>query len=146
MGWLRLMNKINSFFKLQNYKKILLVKSLILIIFIRIFLYTFSFSTVKNISKKISKPNNNYKDKISIDDIVWAVQNMSIYVPRATCLTKAITGQIIFSKYNYHSKLKIGVKKNNYFEAHAWLEIDGKPVLGKSEQKYVPIWESKIKI
>ena len=137
------MNKINSFFKLQNYKKILLFKSLIFIIFIRISISMFSFSTVKNISKNISRPNKNYKNKISISDIIWAVQNMSIYVPKATCLTRAITAQIILSRNNYPSKLRIGVIKHDGFKAHAWLEIDDEVVLGNSEQNYVPIWNSE---
>lgn len=103
----------------------------------------FSFSTVKNISKNISRPNKNYKNKISISDIIWAVQNMSIYVPKATCLTRAITAQIILSRNNYPSKLRIGVIKHDGFKAHAWLEIDDEVVLGNSEQNYVPIWNSE---
>ena len=64
---------------------------------------------------------------------------MSDYVPRATCLTQAITAQILLYRHNHPSKLKIGVLKNDDFEAHAWLEINDKIVLGESEKKYIPI-------
>ena len=143
MGWLRLMSKINSFFKLSSVKKSLLMKSIIMIIFIRVSLSLFSFSNVKNISKKFSKPNKNQKNKIIIEEIVWSVRVASIYVPKATCLIQAITAQILLSRYNYLSKLKIGVMKGHEFEAHAWVEINDKIVLGESEEKYIPILESE---
>jgi len=135
------MNKINSFYKLSSEKKSLFIKSLILTIFIRLSLTLLSFPRVKKISKRISKPNNNQKDTASIKDIVWSVQAVSPYVPKATCLTQAITAQILLSRYNHRSNLKIGVIKAEEFEAHAWLEIDDKIVLGQSEKEFVPILE-----
>ena len=75
----------------------------------------------------------------SIEDIIWSIHVVSNYIPRATCLTQAITAQILLYRYNHHSKLKIGVMKKSDFEAHAWLEINNEIVLGKSEEKYVPI-------
>jgi hypothetical protein len=142
-GWLRLMSKINSFYKLSSLRKGLFIESIILMIFIRLFLSLISFSRVKKISDRLSRPNNNQKDPVTIEDIVWCVQVVSVYVPRATCLTQAITAQILLFRHNHPSKLKIGVYKGEEFEAHAWLEINNKIVLGKSEQKYIPILESE---
>jgi hypothetical protein len=133
------MNKINSFFKLSSDRKSLFIKSLILIIFIRLSLSLLSFSRVKKISKRISIPNNNQKDTLTIQDIIWSVQAVSPYVPKATCLTQAITAQILLSRHNQQSKLKIGVTKEEEFEAHAWLEIDDEIILGESEKEFVPI-------
>ena len=143
MGWLRLMSKINSFFKLSSVRKSLLVKSIILIIFIRLSLLLFSFSNVKKISKKFSKPKKYQKNRITIEDILWSVRVASIYIPKSTCLIQAITAQILLSRYNYLSKLKIGVMKGHEFEAHAWVEINDRIVLGESEEKYIPILESE---
>ncbi|MBZ2166319.1 lasso peptide biosynthesis B2 protein [Methanobacterium sp. VT] len=114
-----------------------------MISFIRLSLSLFSFSKVKKISKRISRPNHKQKDSITIEDIIWSVRVVSPYVPKATCLTQAITGQIILSRYNHPSKLKIGVIKEEEFEAHAWLEIDDQIVLGESEKEYKPILESE---
>jgi hypothetical protein len=136
------MSKINTFFKLSSYRKSLFIKSLILIIFIRLSLSLLSFSRVQNISKRFSRPINDQKETITIKDIVWSVQSVSAYVPRATCLTQAITAQILLSRHNQPSKLKIGVMKDEEFEAHAWLEIDDKIVLGETGNKYIPILES----
>jgi len=83
------------------------------------------------------------KKPITIKDIIWSVIIVSSYVPRATCLTQAITAQILLSRHNQPSKLKIGVMKDEEFEAHAWLEIDDKIVLGESEKEYMQILESE---
>ena len=115
-----------------------------MIIFIRISITIFSFSNVKKISKKISRTNKNQNDQIKVEDIIWSINAVSCYIPRSTCLTQAITAQILLSRHNHPSKLKIGVTKKDEFIAHAWLEIDDKIVLGKSEQKYVPIYDSDI--
>ncbi|MCE7698044.1 MAG: lasso peptide biosynthesis B2 protein [Methanobacterium paludis] len=61
------------------------------------------------------------------------------YVPRSTCLSKAMAAQILLSRHNYPSKLKIGVIKENEFEAHAWVEVDNEVVVGESKRDYVPI-------
>ncbi len=133
------MSKFKDFFKLSTNQKILITKSLILIIIIRLSLSLLSFSNVKKLSKKFSRPNKNNKNYITVEDIVWSVKVASNYVPRATCLTQAITAQIILSRHNYLSNLKIGVIKSEEFEAHAWLEIDNEIVLGESEKNFVPI-------
>jgi hypothetical protein len=137
------MSKIHSFYKLSSNRKGLFIKSLILMCFIRLTLSLFSFSTLKKISKRFSRLNYNQKETKSIKDIIWSVRVAANYVPRATCLTQAITGQILLSRYNNPSKLKIGVMREEEFEAHAWLEIDNKIVLGESENEYVTILESE---
>lgn len=135
------MNKLNSFFKLSNTRKKLLLISLILTIIIRISIYIFSFSNINKISNRLSAPNNQ-KDTINIQDIIWSVKVASNYIPKATCLTQAITAKIILSRYNIQSHLKIGVMKKDKFEAHAWLEINNKIILGESEQKFELILNS----
>ncbi|WP_048190974.1 lasso peptide biosynthesis B2 protein [Methanobacterium sp. SMA-27] len=135
------MNKIHSFYKLSSEKKSLFIKSLILTIFIRLSLSLLSFSRGKKISKIFSIPPNNSKATSTIGDIIWSVRVVSPYIPRATCLTQAITGQILLSRYNHRSNLKIGVMKGDEFEAHAWLEIGDEIVLGESENEFVPILE-----
>ena len=110
-----------------------------MIIFIRISLTILSFSKVKKISKRFSRSNNNQKNNLSIEDIIWSIHVVSTYVPRATCLTQAITAQILLYRHDHPSKLKIGVMKKDDFEAHAWLEINNEIILGESEEKYVPL-------
>ena len=141
MDWYKLMNRIKSFFKLSSDKKSLFIKTIFLTIFIRLSLFSLSFSRVQTISNKLSKASTNQKSPKTVKDIVWSVRVASYYVPKATCLTQAITAQILLSKYNYNSKLKIGVNKSDGFAAHAWVEMDNKIILGESESEFLPILE-----
>ncbi len=132
------MSKINSFLKLSSSRKHLFINSVIMIIFFRLCFYLFSYSRVKGISKQFLKPNKNHKNIPTTEDIVWSVKAASLYIG-STCLIQATTAQILLSKYNYSSKLKIGVIKNDEFQAHAWIEMKDKIVLGESEEKFVSI-------
>lgn len=134
-----LKNNVYRFFKLSNTKKTLFIKSLTLMLFMRISLTMLSFSKIKKISKIFSRSNNDKKNNLSIEDIIWSIHAVSNYIPKATCLTQAITAQILLYRHDHPSKLKIGVIKKDDFEAHAWLEINNKIILGESEEKYVPL-------
>ena len=135
------MSKVNNFSKLSSSRKDLLIKSLIIIILIRLGFFLFSYSRVKRIIKQVSKPKKNQGNVPTTEDILWSVKVASDYVSGSTCLIQATTAQILLSRYDYTSKLKIGVNKIDEFKAHAWIEINDKIVLGESEQKYVPICE-----
>jgi len=74
--------------------------------------------------------------------ITWAVQVMGHFVPRSTCLVRALSGQILLARYGYSSLVKIGVSRSKgEFEAHAWLEHGDEVVLGESETDFVPIMD-----
>lgn len=133
------MNEIYGYKKLSKERKILILKSLTLMTFIRISLYLFSFSKLEKFLKKFSKPKNKKKYLICVEDIVWAVNVSSHHVPNASCLTKALTGHILFLRYEFDSNLRIGVFKSSEFEAHAWIEIDNKIVLGETDKDFIPL-------
>jgi len=52
------------------------------------------------------------------------VEIASRYVPKATCLTKALVADTVLKQHEYESHLFIGIKRNNdnSFEAHAWIQ------------------------
>jgi hypothetical protein len=69
------------------------------------------------------------------------VRLASRYVPRATCLTQALTAQMLLGWAGLNSRLHIGVRLDGKFEAHAWVEGPGRIVVGGREgvASYVPI-------
>lgn len=71
----------------------------------------------------------------STERVAWAVIAASRLVPRATCLTQAISGQLLLRYYGYAAKLCLGVSRAEpgRFLAHAWIEHDGRVVLGGAE-------------
>lgn len=59
-----------------------------------------------------------------------AVRLAACIVPGASCLTQALAAQIMFARRNIPSTLVVGVEDSRSFAAHAWLELQGIPVLG----------------
>lgn len=146
MGWLNLMNLIKGFFQLSQDRKSLLMKSIVLTLLIRTFLYIFTFSKIQTITHRLTRTNFHKKNPKSTKDIIWSVKVASNYIPKATCLVQAITAQLFLTYNGYDSTLKIGVIKSDNFEAHAWIEINNVIVLGDSDQNFVPLLDLEPKI
>lgn len=51
------------------------------------------------------------------------------------CLARALAAELMLGRYGYSSQLKIGVAKtpSGEFEAHAWLESEGRVLIGRFE-------------
>jgi hypothetical protein len=62
--------------------------------------------------------------------VVRAVQLASRYMPGATCLTQAMTTQILLRRRGHSSCLHVGVAVRQKFEAHAWVEFEGEAAIG----------------
>lgn len=60
------------------------------------------------------------------------VEAAASYVPAATCLTRALTAQLLLSRRGVVTRLRIGVAHDarGKLEAHAWLEHGGSVVIG----------------
>lgn len=133
------MTVFSSFIALKSADKRLILKTFFLNYYMRLITWILPFKKVRKISRDMGK--NRTKDQIDISRLLWAVNVTSSYVFKSTCLTRALTAQILLEQQGYHSVLRIGVIKDEEFEAHAWLEYKGEVVLGESEKKYVPLVE-----
>jgi transglutaminase superfamily protein len=69
---------------------------------------------------------------VPLNVIVWAVEAAARRVPKATCLTQAISGRVLMRWFGYEARLCLGVAHNDdrSLRAHAWLERHGHVVLG----------------
>ena len=133
------MGIIHSFLKLSFKDKSIIVKSFLLLWTVRIMLWILPFSVTQKILGRFTAVSDG-SHSIPMEKLTWAVAVMSMYVPKATCLTRALAAQILLAGQNYPSNIKIGVSKTEgNFEAHAWLESGDKIVLGQSETEFVPI-------
>jgi hypothetical protein len=76
----------------------------------------------------------------SVEQLSRAVSSASRYVPHATCLTQAVALHFLLKRGGFESRVRIGVAKNNgEFESHAWVESQGRVVLGDIGLQYTPI-------
>ena len=82
------------------------------------------------------------RDRTEIDPtrLAWAVCASAAYVPKATCLVRALAAQRLFARYGHDAEVRIGVAKpEGRFVAHAWLEYEGAAAIGESPVEYTPI-------
>ena len=70
---------------------------------------------------------------MSVEKIVWGIKLMSPYIPAASCLTQALTAQMLMRRLGHPACLRIGVVKQGErdLKAHAWVESQGRIVIGK---------------
>jgi len=83
----------------------------------------------------------------AIPQLVWAVRAVSRFVPLATCLTQALALQWLLARSGHASRVHLGTRKDlaGKFAAHAWVECEGRVVIGGAEaQDYSPltVWEA----
>ena len=64
--------------------------------------------------------------------IAQAVERVSLRVPGATCLTQALAAHMMLHTHGHRSSLCLGVARTEQgdFRAHAWLESQGRIVIG----------------
>ena len=133
------MNKVFIFFQISLEDKFLLMKTYFLLWNVRLMLWIFKIQRIVNFTERIGSSTK--QKTLSIKKIVWAVNSTSPYVPKASCLTRSLVARILLKQYGYKSEIKIGVTKDDegQLNAHAWVEVDNKTVIGASDIEYTPI-------
>ena len=128
------MKQILKFFRLSPTHRYLLVKSTFLLAVIRLGLFLLPLKRLLGLvgSVKHELTEVSSADNISSNQIAWSVELASRYVPFATCLTRALVVQMLFTRDGYPAHLCIGVAKSkeDRLEAHAWVESEGRIVTG----------------
>jgi hypothetical protein len=79
--------------------------------------------------------------------IAWALGVVSRFVPRPTCLVRALAAHRLLAKHGHASDLRIGVAKSGAagFAAHAWVECGGTVLVGQTDSEYSLLvdWSAK---
>jgi hypothetical protein len=74
--------------------------------------------------------------------VMWAVTAVAARVPGASCLTQALAATLLLVRYGHAGTLRVGVAKNDdgTLRAHAWLESEGRTILGEpAEGAFTPL-------
>lgn len=80
----------------------------------------------------------------SPERIAWAVTVASRYVPStATCLLRALAAHLLLARSGNVARIRIGVRRDaeGSFEAHAWVESEGRILVGAQTDpsRFVPL-------
>jgi len=126
---------LRKFRQLRPEARIALVEAMLLLISIRILLAAFGLKNVRSTLKPAGRALHT-KSRLQGEEILRLVQAAARRCPvGSTCLTRALAGQLLLRKAGIESRLCIGVMRDQLraFQAHAWLERDGKVILGGSD-------------
>lgn len=127
------MNKLFRFLNLNKQERQLLIQAYVLLMFIRLGLFLLPFQTLKKILKRVSQILKPADSQITTRSIAQVINRSSRFCPGTVmCLAKALATNTLMNIYGFPSQLHIGVAKgqDNRLEAHAWVEAEGKVVVG----------------
>jgi hypothetical protein len=138
------MNRLRNFLRLSSSDRRLLISAALLLGAIVLGLWLLPFLTLQRLLGNLAAPRTSRREAeaFSADRVVWAVTVASRYVPGAsTCLTQALAAQVLLARRGEVACLRIGVaRREGRFQAHAWLESQGKVIFGGSELgRYAPL-------
>jgi len=128
---------LRKFRQLRPDARIALVEAMLLVTGIRILLPAFGLKNVRWILKATGSALH-AKPGLHAGEILRLLQAAARRCPvGSTCLTRALAGQLLLRKAGIESRLCIGVMRDqrHAFQAHAWLERDGKVILGGSNEE-----------
>ncbi len=122
----------------------LLVEATVLLWAIRIGLRLIPFDTFRRLLplETNERAHGGRSEVIDVRQLAWAVSASGERTAPSTCLTRAITLQIMLARRGRAARLRIGVTKDDEgrFQAHAWVEHDGKVIIGgPGMREYTPL-------
>lgn len=123
---------LNKYFNLPSIDMYLHINAFILIVKYRIGLRIIPLRKVlAEIFKKSWSDLSAQSSRVSPERIALILTRIG-RLTFSTCLPIALAGRILMAKNGYKTRLHIGVAKDkkSILEAHAWLSLDGKVVLG----------------
>jgi hypothetical protein len=122
------LSKLAAFRALSGDDRWLLLEACVASVQARLALY---FVSVKRLRGWAVRPGRGSRP---VERIVWAVGAAARRTPAATCLSSALALQRVLCAHGHHSELHIGVSRaGGVFAAHAWVEREGRVLVGDSE-------------
>ena len=127
------MRSLYKFIQLTPARKALHLKAVLLVALVRLGLWVLPFRMLKWIINRIgSHPLPHHGVQMSPDEIAAIVGAAARRIPHATCLTQAMSLHLLCRRRGYETFVRIGVGRDgeSKFRAHAWVEREGKVIIG----------------
>ena len=137
---------INRYKDLSPAERSLFFRALLFVAVIRTGLRLIPFRVLRNGVEHFSKSAGVRceLDRRNIRQITWAVEAASRRIPGTTCLPRAMAVHLLLGRRGQPSELRLGValKPGCALEAHAWVEVHGRVVIGGEVdgfERFVPL-------
>lgn len=127
------MRRIGKFFRLSGKEKKIFLQAMVLLFSCRLSLQCKEFKEVVNhYGKQCRQIQPKRSSSVSPGRVAALLEAAGKIVPFSTCLSRALAGTVLLRTQGYTPVLHIGVAKenDNMLEAHAWLSLDGKIIIG----------------
>lgn len=126
------MRQARIFLQLKPVERRLVLDALALVVVTRLALTTLPFRRARRVVEHWARRPGRVVWRPVAGQIAFAVTAVARYVPAATCLTQALATRALLARYGYASHLRIGVARSDSgrFEAHAWIEHEGRILVG----------------
>lgn len=130
------MKPVRTLLLLPAAERDLVIRAAVLLSLVRLGLWLLPFRTLQRMAASTAEwPGRSQHigpGAVGPDRIGWAVAAVGRYVPRATCLARAIAGEVLLVRHGFPAHLRIGVARSaeKRIEAHAWVESRGEVVVG----------------
>lgn len=121
---------------LSQTERVILVEALRVLIRVRIALTTRNFDRIRQ--DIVGHGATKTAELSDMRQVAWAVGAMARFVPKATCLTQALAGQMLLARRGGNStlRLSIALDSGSDFKPHAWLMSGDMILLGGSSDIY----------
>lgn len=109
-----------------------LCRCLLVVAAVRLGLTLFSYNRVRGVVTRLNARQCASMGELRL--VAWGVAAAARFVPGATCLTQALSGQYLLARQGNASNVRIGIERGTgeQLKAHAWLVSDNHIVLGGS--------------
>jgi transglutaminase superfamily protein len=125
------MGPLHRYLRLPRADRHLLIRAVFAVGAVRLGLMLVSFRTLRSLLAPLTRVRGT-RAAVSRERVAWAVETASRCPPRTTCLVQALAAQLLLAREGCPSRLHFGVSRTleGVFRAHAWLESDGRIVIG----------------
>lgn len=134
------MKRLGKFFRRPPAERRLFLTASLLLAVVRLSLWLRGYPATARLLARLEKPGRGAA--ATAEQIRWAVATAAAYVPGGTCLVQAMAGSLLCRRAGIAADVCIGVGHDpeRGFEAHAWLESDGRILLGEDEsERFTPL-------
>jgi hypothetical protein len=135
------MRRLRKFFHQSPGNQWFLLKTTAVLMLVKAGLLVMPFQRLYRLLCRMSRPTK--PGSVDYRQIVEAVELSSRNMPfTATCLVRALTGQVLLLRAGHPSELRIGVARGEAgkMEAHAWIVYQGMVIIGNRQDlsRYMP--------
>jgi len=138
------MTRVGKFLRLPAADRRLLVTAGLTQAAIRLGLAVLPYRKLNQLVDRLARvrPRRHLDSSVSTERIAWAVMQTSRSVPGATCLTQALSAQVLLERRGHPARVRVGIGRTEGARllAHAWVESEGRIVLGGTDvTRYTPL-------